>query len=149
MFPAQLSQFLLLLPHRLPSPSSFSSSWIWTVPPLSCVMLAVRSYISSLAAQQFDQRAKNERRLTTSAAQCAVASDLSTLLLTQWSIQWMVNFSEALAFKTGTDLLSLLPRKHARFQNMGAWNITFKVRGKLQMTSGLFCQLSDHKDSDC
>lgn len=41
-------------------------------------MLAI-TYISTLPARQFDQRAENKPGLTTSAAQCAVATYLPTL----------------------------------------------------------------------
>lgn len=92
----------------LPCLSFSSQSPSRTVPPLSCVIGAVRLYISTLPAEQSDQRAKNEPRLTTRAAQFAVKTDFPTLLLTDLSIHWLVS---------GTHLYST--KVTYNFQNVG------------------------------
>lgn len=55
----------------------------WAVSPPYCVMWVVRLYISTLPAQQFDQRAKNEPRSTARKAHCAASS------LSVWMSLWM------------------------------------------------------------
>lgn len=51
---------------------------------LHCLVTrVVRLYTSTLPVEQFDQRAKNELRLTTSAAQCAAPTDLPALEMTE------------------------------------------------------------------
>lgn len=65
-------------------------------------MWAVRLYISTLPAEQLDQRAKNKPRLTTSEVQCAVATDLPNVWLTEWFTHRLSSLLQKPIFGQGT-----------------------------------------------